>query len=149
MKGCRWLRSVALAVGVALTVAVTGLPAAAIDTPPGSKNFAPPRNVPNYFSNESGSFNGGAGARPLASGSVPAFAGPAPSRGSAAVASRGYARHYAGRGTRGRGHSRYVRGRASVRGHAYAARGSRTSPGRASAGHGRASASAGGRVARR
>lgn len=54
-----WL--VALAVG--LVVGAAGLPAAAVETPVGSKNFTAPRSVPNYFTNESGALTGAAGAR--------------------------------------------------------------------------------------
>jgi hypothetical protein len=70
----RRLRRLLLAVGASLAVVVAALPVAAVETPPGSKNFTPPRNVPNYFSNESGPFNGGAGARTAQPGPVPVYA---------------------------------------------------------------------------
>jgi hypothetical protein len=47
----------ALAVG--LVVAALGLPAGAVETPVGSKNFTAPPYVPNYFNNETGAFTGG------------------------------------------------------------------------------------------
>jgi hypothetical protein len=52
-----------LALAVGLLVSVVGLPAGAVQTPVGSKNFTPPSYVPNYFSNESGAFTGARGAR--------------------------------------------------------------------------------------
>src|SRR5205807_1329788 len=63
MSLSRRLRGLALACCAALAVVVAGVPANAVEAPPGSKNFSPPRDVPNYFSNESGPFQGGAHAR--------------------------------------------------------------------------------------
>ncbi|MGC2411973.1 MAG: hypothetical protein WA459_04660, partial [Stellaceae bacterium] len=57
------LRRLALGCGVGLALAVAGARADAVEAPPGSKNFTPPSGVPNYFSNESGPFQGGANAR--------------------------------------------------------------------------------------
>ena len=54
----RLLRS-ALAASM-LFGALAGNPAAAIEPPPGTRNFTPPSSVPNYFSNEAAAFRGGA-----------------------------------------------------------------------------------------
>src|SRR5262249_14613798 len=70
-------RRLAVAVGIALAVAAAAAPSGAIETPAGSRNFTAPRYVPNYFSNESTPFQGGAGARPGQPGAVPVFAAPA------------------------------------------------------------------------
>lgn len=61
-------RAAALALSLCLPIlclldAVAGRPAHAVEPPPGSRNFTPPGSVPNYFSNESAPFQGGAGAR--------------------------------------------------------------------------------------
>lgn len=40
--------------------ALAGAPAAAIEPPPGTRNFTPPSSAPNYFSNEAAPFRGGA-----------------------------------------------------------------------------------------
>jgi hypothetical protein len=48
------------AVFAALAVAFLAVGARAADTGNGSKNFRPPSNVPNYFSNEAGPMLGGA-----------------------------------------------------------------------------------------
>ena len=107
------LRHLMLAAGVALAAAVAGAPVHAVAAPPGSKNFTPPGNVPNYFSNEAQSFQGSATARPAPSGAGPVFAAPAP-RASAVVASRGSGRRHAARAAQGRGRVRLVHGRAST-----------------------------------
>jgi len=99
-----WSRARALVIALALVMAA--LPADALDTP-GSKNFTAPRGVPNYFSNESGPFNGAAGGQSAPAGSVPTVAAPA-ARGGAAFAAaphRYYAHRYAARG--GKGRARY------------------------------------------
>ena len=83
----------ALAVG--LVAAAFGRPAAAAETPAGSKNFTPPHYVPNYFSNESGALTG-AIHRPGGEPRAPVYAEPRTysrsSRGYAAAAHRD--RHY-------------------------------------------------------
>lgn len=95
--------------GLLLVVAAAGLlvaglpvaPAAALEMPSGTKNFTPPGSVPNYFSNESGSFNGGAAARAAQRAIAPAVAAPA----------RDYAverrQHGHQRGRYARAHGRY------------------------------------------
>src|SRR5689334_3999473 len=87
------LRAPALALAVALGFAAAGVPAGAVEPPPGTKNFSPPGYVPNYFSNESGPFQGGANARNAQSETTPFVAAPG-SRGRVAVASRGGPRHH-------------------------------------------------------
>jgi len=117
-------RSLKLALAIALAAAVAGGPAAAVEAPPGSKNFSPPGYVPNYFSNESGPFQGGATARAAQPDTAPIVAAPA-SRGRALAASRRNARPYAA-GGRGRGrlaHDRAVARRQFA--HAVAAHGAR------------------------
>jgi hypothetical protein len=49
-----------VAVWLSVSVALVGVPALAADTGNGSKNFATPSSVPNYFSNEAGPMLGGA-----------------------------------------------------------------------------------------
>jgi hypothetical protein len=109
----RRLRLTALAVCVALAAGLAGLPAGAVEAPPGSKNFNPPANVPNYFSNESGPFQGGAAARTAHTGAGPIFAAPAPRR-TIATAARRYVRHHARHVARARGRFRLARGKASA-----------------------------------
>jgi hypothetical protein len=109
----RRLRPTALAVCVALAAGLAGLPAGAVEAPPGSKNFNPPANVPNYFSNESGPFQGGAAARTAHPGVSPIFVAPAPRR-SIATAARRYVRHHARHVARARGRVWLARGRASA-----------------------------------
>ncbi len=87
------LRRLALGCGVGLALAVAGAPADAVEAPPGSKNFTPPSGVPNYFSNESGPFQGGANARNAQPGAVPVVAAPA-AHGKRVVASRRTSRHH-------------------------------------------------------
>ena len=87
------LRHLALGVCVGLAIAVAGAPAGAVEAPAGSRNFTPPSDVPNYFSNESGPFQGGANARNAQPGAIPVVAAPA-SRGGRAVASRRTSRHH-------------------------------------------------------
>ena len=76
MSLSRGLRALALALAVALAVAGAGVSADAVEAPPGSKNFSPPGYVPNYFSNESGPFQGGANARNVQSETAPIVAAP-------------------------------------------------------------------------
>ena len=57
------LRHLMLAAGVALAASVAGAPVHAVAAPPGSKNFTPPGDVPNYFSGEAQSFQGNAASR--------------------------------------------------------------------------------------
>jgi hypothetical protein len=120
----RRLHGLALALGAALAIAVAGAPADAVEAPPGSKNFTPPADVPNYFSNESGPFQGGANARNAPSDTAPIVAAPA-ARGGAVTAARRDARRHA---ARGRGRTRLAHGKAAApRQFAHAARGARVS----------------------
>jgi len=52
----RSVRGLALAGMLTLCGALAGIPARAFEPPPGSKNFATPSSVPNYFSNEAAPF---------------------------------------------------------------------------------------------
>jgi hypothetical protein len=103
----------ALALGLALAAAVAGGPTAAVAAPPGSKNFTPPADVPNYFSNESGPFQGGANARNAQSDTAGNAAAPA-SPGRALTASRRTARHHAARLAKARGRTRLAHVKASA-----------------------------------
>ena len=104
----------ALALGLALAAAVAGGPAAVAAAPPGSKNFTPPADVPNYFSNESGPFQGGANARNGQSDSAPTAVAPA-ARGRTLTASRRNPRHHAARLAKARGRARLAHGKARLR----------------------------------
>jgi hypothetical protein len=103
----------ALALGVALAAAVAGGSAAAVEAPPGSKNFTPPADVPNYFSNESGPFQGGASARNAQSDTAAIAAAPG-SRGRVLAASRRNARHHAARLAKARGRTRLAHAKAGA-----------------------------------
>jgi len=118
----------ALALGLALAAAVAGIPAAAAAAPPGSKNFTPPADVPNYFSNESGPFQGGANARNTQSDTSAIGALPA-SPGRALTLSRRTARHHAAHLAKARGRTRLAHAKAGAHrqfAHARTASGSRT-----------------------
>jgi hypothetical protein len=108
----RRLRSVILALSVGLAANLAGMPAGAVETPAGTTNFTPPAYVPNYFSNESGPFEGGANARNAEPGIAPSLAAPPP-RANAAVLSRRIDRHHSGRIAKVRGRTRLARGKAS------------------------------------
>src|SRR5437588_13092673 len=95
------LRALALALSVALVLAMAGVPAVAVEAPPGSKNFSPPGYVPNYFSNESGPFRGGASAGSAPSETAPIVAAVG-SRDRVAAASR----RHGGRIAKARGRTR-------------------------------------------
>jgi len=126
MSLLRRLHRLALALAAALAIAVAGVPAAAVEAPPGSKNFTPPADVPNYFSNESGPFQGGANARNAPSDTAPIVAAPA-SRGRALAASRRNVRHHA---AHARGRTRLALGKAAAHrqlAHAGAPHGARAS----------------------
>jgi hypothetical protein len=75
---------------VALLLALLAIPGAgaalAIETPEGSRNFNAPGYVPNYFSNEAGSFQGRASSPSY--GAAPAYAAPAPRAGNVFVSGR-------------------------------------------------------------
>jgi len=102
----RRLRPMGLAACVAL-VALAGAPANAVEAPPGTKNFTPPGYVPNYFSNESGSFRGAPAAGAAQPGAIPVVAMPAPHRkGVAVVHRRPRHRHQAVRHQAVRHHAR-------------------------------------------
>ena len=103
----------ALALGLLLAAAVAGGPVAAVAAPQGSKNFTPPADVPNYFSNESGPFQGGATARNAQSDTAPVAAAPAP-RGRVLTASRRNARHHAARLAKARGRTRLAHAKSSA-----------------------------------
>jgi hypothetical protein len=109
MSLSRRLRLKALALSLALAVAMAGAPANAVEAPPGSKNFSPPGYVPNYFSNESGPFQGGANTRNAQSETAPIVAAPG-SRSKVASASR---RHGA-RIAKARGRTRQAHGKATA-----------------------------------
>ena len=124
----RTLFALGIAARVALAAIVAVAPVHAAAAPPGSKNFTPPASAPNYFSNESGSFQGNATARAAQPGAAqpsasqsgavqravgPAFAAPAP-RSRVAAASRRTGRHHAVRTAKARGHLRVARGKAAV-----------------------------------
>ena len=115
MRLHRGFRRLALAITAALVVAAAAAPSGAVETPAGSKNFTAPGYVPNYFSNESVPFQGGAGARAGQPGAVPVFAAPAPRhRGSYAYSSRRHhGRHWARGSPRGR-YRHIVRGRGAA-----------------------------------
>jgi hypothetical protein len=127
-------RSLRLALAIALATTVAGMPADAVEAPPGSKNFTPPADVPNYFSNESGPFQGGTTARDAQPATAPIVAAPA-SRGRAPAASRRSGRHYAARARAGGrlAHDRAVAHRQFA--HAVAAHGARASAARTAHAH--------------
>ncbi len=156
------LRRKALALGVALAIAAAGAPANAVDAPTGSKNFTPPGYVPNYFSNESGPFRGGAQARSAQPETGPIVAAPS-SHGKLTASSRRTARQHAARLAKSRGRTRLAHGKASPHrqvAHAGAARSGKSSGaklahaqvrpagGKAIAAKSRAASSKGKRVAR-
>jgi hypothetical protein len=121
MSLSRRLRPLALAFCVALAAGLAGMPADAVEAPPGSTNFTPPADVPNYFSNESGPFQGGANARNTQPGAGPSVAVSAPRRGG---------RHPVARAAKARGRYRLAHGRASAHrqfAHVGAARGGKAS----------------------
>ena len=103
----------ALALGLALAALAAGGPAPVAAAPPGSKNFTPPSDVPNYFSNESGPFQGGANARVGQSDTAAFAAAPAP-RGRAFTLSRRNPRRHAARLAEARGRTRLAHAKASA-----------------------------------
>jgi len=113
MSLSRRLRRLALALGAALAIAVAGAPADAVETPSGSKNFSPPGYVPNYFSNESGPFQGGAHARSAQPDTAPIAAAPV-ARGKSLVSARRNTRHHAARLAKARGRTRLAHAKASA-----------------------------------
>ncbi|MGE5271923.1 MAG: hypothetical protein ACM3JG_19875 [Thiohalocapsa sp.] len=144
-----------LAIGL-LVVGLPAAPAAAVEMPGGTKNFTPPGYVPNYFSNESGSFNGGASARAAQRAITPAVAAPSQRRVVEFHRHGHHARRYAG--VRGRTrfahhHSAHHHGVAPHRAAYHSRGGGRPAPriaarhrsvGHRSAGSGRRIARAGG-----
>jgi hypothetical protein len=107
----------ALALGLALAALVAGGRAAAVAAAPaGSKNFTPPSDVPNYFSNESGPFQGGANARDGQSDTA-AIAAASASRGRAVTLSRRNPRHHAARLAKARGRTRLAHAKAGAHRH--------------------------------
>jgi hypothetical protein len=108
----RKLRYLALAGCLVLAMLAAGASLEAVAAAPGSKNFTAPSDVPNYFSNEGGSFRGDSTARAAQPAAVPNLAAATP-RHSTAAASRRAGRHHAGRASKGRGGIRLARGRAS------------------------------------
>jgi len=108
----RFLRRLALAGCVVLAALTAGAALDAVAAPPGSKNFTAPASVPNYFSNEAGSFRGDATARAAQSG-APTLAAPAP-HSRVAAASHRIGRHHAGGTAKARGHVRLARGKAGA-----------------------------------
>ena len=107
------LHLLVLALSIGLAAAGASVPAKAVEAPPGTTNFTPPANVPNYFSNESGPFQGGANARDAQPGIGPSLAAPAP-RGMGAILSHRDSRHHPGRTAKARGRTRMAHGRASA-----------------------------------
>ena len=142
MSGYRRRRPLAFVLSIALAAGVAGPPADAVEAPPGSKNFTPPTSVPNYFSNESGPFQGGTDARGAQSETAPIVAAPR-SRGRVAAVSRRGAGHHVGRVAKGRGHTKLAHGKQSAHrqyAHAAAARGGRVAGARTASGGVRPSA---------
>ena len=124
------LRALVLAFGAGLAIAVAGAPAGALEAPPGSKNFTPPADVPNYFSNESGPFHSGATAHTAQPSAVPVAIAP-PVHGGHAVASRRDSRHrHPTRLAKGGGRTRLAHGKTS--GHRQVAHAGATRHGHAS-----------------
>jgi len=124
--GRRGVRGLALAGMLTICGALAGVPAQAFEPPPGSKNFATPSSVPNYFSNEAAPFGRGsqavqAGADRFNTAPSAASYGHAavsvsqPTYSTAASAGRAISRSKLARG--GRGHSRFG---AARQGRAYA-----------------------------
>lgn len=113
MSLSRRLRLLALALFIGLATAVAGLPADAVETPPGTTNFTPPAYVPNYFSNESGPFQGDANARTAQPGVGPSLAAPA-ARGSGAALAHRITRHHPARAAKAAGRTRLAHGKASA-----------------------------------
>jgi hypothetical protein len=113
------LRPLMRAACVALAALLTG-PAGAAEPPPGSKNFSSPRGVPDFFSNESGPFRGGANARAVSPGGIPAVAAPVQHRGGenhgGAVAARRHGRSHPTHVARGRGGYRSAHRKAAAHG---------------------------------
>ncbi len=107
------LRPLALALSIGLATAVASVPAGAVETPPGTTNFTPPAYVPNYFSNESGPFQGGANARTAQPGVGPSLAAPA-ARGRSTVLSHRIDRHHPARAAKARGRTRLAHRKASA-----------------------------------
>ena len=111
------LCDLALAFSIGLGLAFLGAPAHAIEAPAGSKNFTPPGDVPNYFSNESGPFRGGAAASTAQQGAVPVVAAPAvvapvAHSGRAMATHRTSGHHHPGRVAKAGGHTRLAHGKA-------------------------------------
>jgi hypothetical protein len=99
MSGRRAAFAACLAVAL---LAAAGLPAPAVEPPPGSKNFVAPGFVPNYFSNESGALRGSGGVRPAPPGvAAAAYAAPPPHPRPLAAARRA-GRHAKARLTKGK-----------------------------------------------
>jgi hypothetical protein len=107
------LRHLAIAICVGLAIAVAGTPADAVEAPPGSRNFTPPSDVPNYFSNESGPFQGRATARNAQPEAVPVVAAPTSHRGRAVASRRASRHHHPGHVAKAGGRTRLAHGRAS------------------------------------
>jgi len=108
------LHPLALALCFGLGVAVAGGPADAVEAPPGSKNFTPPPEVPNYFSNESGPFHSGAIARSAEPGAVPMVAAPASRDGHAVASRRAASRHHPAHLAKATGRTRLAHGKVSA-----------------------------------
>jgi hypothetical protein len=127
--GC--LRRLALAVCIAYGAALGAEMAAAVELPPGSRNFTAPNHVPSYFSNETAPFRGTSGGQTASPGAGPVVAVPGSAeRGT--VASNRLARQKSVQA--GRQRARLARGKAGRHGHVARARVSRG--GKAIAGRG-------------
>ena len=104
--GC-WARALCVALVVILAASAAG----GVEPPSGSKNFTAPGSVPDYFSNESGPFRGGATARAAPPGPTPGVVMPVPHR-RVAVAARHHGRYRARHLGRAGGRLRLARGHA-------------------------------------
>jgi hypothetical protein len=72
----RRLRRLTLAVCLAFGTGIAAETAVAVEPPSGSRNFTPPGNVPNYFSNETAPFRGTSGGQTASPGAGPVVAVP-------------------------------------------------------------------------
>lgn len=76
MRQGRLLSFLFVAVVAGLVVGAIGVPAWAVETPVGSKNFNAPSYAPNYFSNETGALGGAAGSRGAEPRAAPVYVAP-------------------------------------------------------------------------
>ena len=81
-------RRMALALGLLAAAAAPGFAAGIAQPPPGTKNFATPPAVPNYFTDESGPFHTRASAHAASLGDEPRFTRPEPAEPAAIAPTR-------------------------------------------------------------